>query len=256
MVYLTLSENEIVETLNKTESKMLLVLDVALDSICLIKNKIRVPIIVLSVSDSMPTGMRLLYRFKAKTKLRSFISFQTFLQHSIGKDPAPISSVHDKPAIIIYTSGTTGEPKGVELSNDNINAVAWQYGFVDVSISRGDTILVFMPPFLSIGICYLHMPLCKGIELIICAIVLSILTENGSFKLAAHIVWSKPLNEKEKAECLSALNKTVEESFPEGIRIAAYAEHDGMLPFSPTTLKKDKNKMAKQTTGYMQAADG
>ncbi len=88
------------------------------------------------------------------------------------------------------------------------------------------------------------------------AIVLSMPTENDGFKLAAHIVWSKPLNEWEKADCLTALNKAVEESFPEGIRIAAYAEHDGMLPYSPTTLKKDKNKMAKQTTGYVRVVDG
>ena len=88
------------------------------------------------------------------------------------------------------------------------------------------------------------------------AIVLSTPTENSVFKLVAHIVWSKPLNEQEKADCLTALNKAVEESFPVGIRIAAYAEHDGMLPYSPTTLKKDKNKMAKQTTGFVQVVEG
>ena len=88
------------------------------------------------------------------------------------------------------------------------------------------------------------------------AIVLSMPSENGGFKLAAHIVWSKQLSDKEKADCLAALNKAVEESFPEGIRISAYAEHDGMLPYSPTTLKKDKNKMSKQTAGYVQVVDG
>lgn len=88
------------------------------------------------------------------------------------------------------------------------------------------------------------------------AIVLSMPTENSGFHLAAHIVWSKPLSEREKADCLTALNKAVEESFLEGIRIAAYAEHDGMLPYSPTTLKKDKNAMSKQTTGYVQVIDG
>lgn len=48
----------------------------------------------------------------------------------------------------------------------------------------------------------------------------------------------------------------MEESFPEGIRIAGYAEHNSMLPYSPTTLKKDKNKMSKQTSGYVQIVDG
>ena len=88
------------------------------------------------------------------------------------------------------------------------------------------------------------------------AIVLSLPTENGGFILVAHNVWSKPLNEQEKADCLTAINKAVEESFPEGIRIAAYAEHDGMLPYSPTTLKKDKNKMSRQTDGLVQVMDG
>lgn len=34
-----------------------------------------------------------------------------------------------------------------------------------------------------------------------------------------------------------------------------YAEHDIMLPYSPTTLKKDKNKMSNQTNGYIQVID-
>ena len=88
------------------------------------------------------------------------------------------------------------------------------------------------------------------------AIVLSIPAENGGFKLVAHIVWSKTMNDREKADCLTALNKAVEESFPDGIRIFAYAEHDGMLPYSPTTLKKDRNRMSQQKNGYVQAVDG
>ncbi len=74
--------------------------------------------------------------------------------------------------------------------------------------------------------------------------------------MVAHIVWRNSCDEQEKKGCLTALNKAVEESFPKGIQISAYAEHDGMLPYSPTTLKKDKNKMSKQTTGYVQVIDG
>lgn len=88
------------------------------------------------------------------------------------------------------------------------------------------------------------------------AIVLPMPTENDGFNLAAHIVWSKQLHEPEKVKYLTSLNRAVEEFFPEGIRIAAWSEHDGMLPYSPTTLKKDKNKMSKQTTGYVQVVDG
>ena len=87
------------------------------------------------------------------------------------------------------------------------------------------------------------------------AIVLPMPTENGGFNLVAHIVWSKPLIEQEKAVYLSELNRAVEESFPDGIQIAAWSEHDGMLPYSPTTLKKDKNKLSKQTIGYVQVVN-
>ena len=87
------------------------------------------------------------------------------------------------------------------------------------------------------------------------AIILSMPTENNRLKLVAHIAWSVPLNEQEKLECFDALNKAVKDSFPEEIRITAYAEHECMLPYSPTTFKKDKNKMFKQKTGYVQVVN-
>lgn len=87
------------------------------------------------------------------------------------------------------------------------------------------------------------------------AIVLPMPTDNGSFHLVAHIVWGKSMNDQEKKDCLTALNKAVEECFPAEIRIVAWSEHDGMLPYSPTTLKKDKNMLSKQTTGYVQVID-
>ena len=37
---------------------------------------------------------------------------------------------------------------------------------------------------------------------------------------------------------------------------APYFVHDSMLPYSPTTLKKDKNRLSKQTDGYVRVVDG
>ena len=37
--------------------------------------------------------------------------------------------------------------------------------------------------------------------------------------------------------------------------VKGYAEHERMLPYSHTTLKKDKNRLAKQTDGYYQVVD-
>ena len=48
----------------------------------------------------------------------------------------------------------------------------------------------------------------------------------------------------------------MKEYLPEELSIAGYAVHKDMLPYSPTTLKKDKNKMARQTEGFIQERDG
>ena len=167
IVYLTLSEKEILQALKATESKLLLVLDVALDKVKRIKNSFSIPVVVMNLSDSFPPYLKLGYRLKTKPIKHDFLTWRGFIAKA--ETCAPEAADHAATAVIVYTSGTTGEPKGVELSNDNINAIALQYNFVDFKIERGDTMLVFMPPFLSIGLCYLHMPMCLGVELIICA---------------------------------------------------------------------------------------
>ena len=43
---------------------------------------------------------------------------------------------------------------------------------------------------------------------------------------------------------------------PEGVVLNTYSEHDTMIPYSPTTLKKDKNKLSNQTTGFIQIING
>ena len=87
------------------------------------------------------------------------------------------------------------------------------------------------------------------------AVVLSMPTIDNPNNLVAHIAWrdEEPANKKELIEIL---NDQLFHFLPEGITLSAYAEHGIMLPYSPTTLKKDKNAMSKQTTGYIQVIDG
>lgn len=167
MVYMTLSEAEIIDAVNSTNSKLFIVLDVVLNRIEGIKDKINTPVIVLDVSDSMPIFLKVGYRIKNKIKRNDYLLFRDLIKEK--KEMPPLALDSNSSAVIVYTSGSTGEPKGVELTNKNINAVAFQYKFVDVSIERGDTILTFMPPFLSIGLCYIHMPLSLGVTLLLCA---------------------------------------------------------------------------------------
>jgi len=42
---------------------------------------------------------------------------------------------------------------------------------------------------------------------------------------------------------------------PNEVEVSAYSEHDVMLSYSLTTMKKDKNKLLKQTRGYVQVME-
>ena len=88
------------------------------------------------------------------------------------------------------------------------------------------------------------------------AIVLPIPSQGQAKQLAAHVVWTDKPSDAEKIQRITELNETLKDYLPGELAVFGYAEHEGMLPYSPTTLKKDKNKMSKQTTGYVQVVDG
>ncbi len=88
------------------------------------------------------------------------------------------------------------------------------------------------------------------------AIVLPVPTNDDNVTLAAHIVWSDKPSDTEQVSRLTELNDLMSGYLPQSFKLAAYSVHDTMLPYSPTTLKKDKNRMSKQTDGYIQVSDG
>ena len=106
MVYLTLSEKEILQTLETTKSRMLFVLDLAVDLVSKIKDSIFVPVVVLGIADSFPLHMKWGYRLKSKPSKHGFMTIHEFFSNGI--EPAPMDSDHAARAIIVYTSGTTG----------------------------------------------------------------------------------------------------------------------------------------------------
>lgn len=96
----------------------------------------------------------------------------------------------------------------------------------------------------------------KEKEFIDDAIVLPMKTNEETVSLVAHIVWNgNPTLDKQKQH-IEELNASMKEYLPETISMVAYSVHDVMLPYSPTTLKKDKNRLSKQTDGYVQMIDG
>lgn len=165
MVYMTLSEREIIATLRNTESKALLALDVALGRVETVQNEIDIPVIVLSVADSMPALMKAGYILKGKPHKHSFMRWKDFLKHSDGLSTPLVAVDHEAPAIIVYTSGTTGTAKGVVLNSDAFNAISAQVKLSGKDYHRSETYLDMVPSFLGFGITMLQLSLCQGLDI-------------------------------------------------------------------------------------------
>ena len=74
----------------------------------------------------------------------------------------------DRPVVMVYSSGTTGASKGIQLTNDGINATIVQYYYMTNELSRQMSFLHIVPIWFSTGIVIsLLMPLCLGMMMIL-----------------------------------------------------------------------------------------
>ena len=164
MAYMTLSGREIIDSITTTNSKMLLVLDVALEKVKEIEQEIEVPIIVLSVTDSMPEILKEIYVHNSKTNAGLFLDWKGFQLCAEGVEEFNSATDPAALAIIVYTSGTTGKPKGVMLTNNNVNAVVHQLSLSDKNYHKQETALFLLPLFYGFGLGMLHLSICVGLK--------------------------------------------------------------------------------------------
>lgn len=137
-------------------------------------------IVAISPAESLPFGLNL--GFKAKEfidgikdpstknefndKTQNWKQFIENGKSFNGKTETEF--IPNRPVVIEHTGGTTGQPKGVVLSNENINAVSKQSVLTGIDMQREHNWLDIMPTFIAYGVAMgLHLPLSIGMETIL-----------------------------------------------------------------------------------------
>ena len=131
-------------------------------------------IVVTSPADSLPVvkkaALTIANRIKeGKQQLAECaICWKDFIKTGEGTTATTVPYKKDTCCVIVHTGGTTGTPKGVMLSNENLNASVVQCDKSGFNFQRHHKWLGVMPPFIAYGIGNgLHLPLSIGMTLIV-----------------------------------------------------------------------------------------
>ena len=168
------SSEGIEKYIKEADSKKVFIVDAYYEKIkTLIERKIVRESVAISPSESLPFGLNIGYKLK---ELLSKEPKQEFLAETMnwkefincGKRyvlDTEIKYKPNRPVVIEHTGGTTGIPKGVVLSNENINSVAVQSLLTGIDMKREHNWLDIMPTFIAYGVGMgLHLPLTIGME--------------------------------------------------------------------------------------------
>jgi len=157
--------------IKESDSKILISVDIAYPKVVPILEDIEQDyVITMSAARSLPFIKKVVMSIKTKTEWpysNKVIKWDDFLAKGNGHTSVEAPYKGDAVVAIAYTGGTTGFPKGVMLTNDSMNATAFNFKYAGLKVAPGDRFLGIIPVFTSYGmVCGMHMPLCLKFQLI------------------------------------------------------------------------------------------
>lgn len=176
MIHPLSSINEIETYLNISESKFVITIDLVLDKFVELYSTSKLEkVIYVSPSEDMSKVMQSLYYIKSGRKVKApknnpnIISWKKFMSsRRVFDESFRANTTKDDPALILYSGGTTGKPKGILLSNLNLNSVARGSEMMTDPAKAGDSVLSILPIFHGFGLVVcIHTPLSIGMKCIL-----------------------------------------------------------------------------------------
>ena len=168
-----LDKKSVSRMIRSSGSKVLFVIDMAYPLVAAISDEIKQEhIIVQSAATSLPPIKKAALKIFAKSNIplnkANIISWDKFIEGAKNGVAQEADYEGDATVAICYTGGTTGFPKGVMLTNDSINSVAFSFLHAGIIYQPNTRFLGIMPIFSSYGlVCGIHMPMIMQQELAI-----------------------------------------------------------------------------------------
>lgn len=165
------SEEGLREYINECNATALITVDLAYPIIKkAVQNTDVRKIIVVSPADSLSPIKRFFYLKSNPRKVleANAIRWDNFIANGVDATPQYVPYEKGRCAIIAHTGGTTGIPKGVMLSDDNLNSVTHGYKYCGIPFNRQDRYFNDLPPFIVYGLSLaMHTTLCYGLQVIL-----------------------------------------------------------------------------------------